>query len=298
MINVVGSVDEDGHYHVESVARALVQLGAPGATQTKVQLELLDTNGRKLAYGWILANVPQANGAGPCHCGGQGTPGAPPSPPFHFEARLPYHDDGVALRIREGEAVLWERRAFHVHPSVTIEECQITEQGELQLRWSSEVDPESTPEFWVQWARERSEDWHGLAVGLRDHATTLKATALPPGKHQIRVSLHDGFTSAFATDFVNVPDRGPTVSILHPVQDAALNGSQGLLLWGRAVESDGSFLDDTQLEWWLNGEKVGIGGELSLSSRDVSDGKMEAELVATSASGQSARKVQFRVMST
>ncbi len=287
MLTVLGRVDEDGKAHIQSVTRASLQSLQTAGQRTSIQLELLDAKGGKLAYGWLHASVPEASCAG---CGGLGAsaPGENPAGPYLFEARLPWREDGFELRLREGERVLWARRAYKRKPGLSLRRCAISKTGQLDLAWSVALDPEAVPAIWVQWApaaegkldkeTQWTYPWKGLAVGISGSDTHLSAAHLPAGRIAIRVVLHDGFSSVAVVRELDVPRFGPRVTIVHPCQGSQLVGSQGLSLWGRAFEAGGVAIPDDKLVWRLDGKIVGRGKSLHFRANEVKAGSHEASI--------------------
>lgn len=304
ILTVLGRVDEDGQAHVESVTRASLQSLATTGLRTMTQLELLDAEGGKLAYGWLHASVPDAACAG---CGGGRALGAssaePPVGPYLFEARLPWREGGVELRLREGERILWQRRAYKRKPSLSLRRCALSKAGQLDLGWTAALDPEAQPAIWVQWAPVSTEKlskeaqwtypWQGLAVGVSGSEARLSAAHLQAGRIAIRVILHDGFSSVGVVRELEVPRFSPRVTIVHPREGAQLAASQGLSLWGRAFEAGGVAVSDEKLVWRLDGKIVGRGKSLQLTAAQVKSGDHEATLVVEGGGKAAQARVKF-----
>ena len=246
--------------------------------------------------------MPEASCAG-CGGPGAGAPGEIPTGPYLFEARLPWREDGFELRLREGDRILWARRAYKRNPSLSLRRCAISKSGQLDLAWSATIDPEAVPSIWVQWApvaegkldkeAQWTYQWQGLAVGISGSEARLSAAHLPAGRIAIRVVLHDGFSSVAVVRELDVPRFAPRVTIVHPREGEQLAGSQGLNLWGRAFAAGGLAIADDKLIWRLDGKVAGRGKSLHFRADEVKAGSHEASLAVEGEGKAAQARVKF-----
>ena len=147
---------------------------------------------------------------------------------------------------------MWVRRAPERAPEVGEVRGEADKDGTVALRWSYWVATEE-PETWVQWSPD-GEHWRGLIVGLSGSEPSLPVEGLPAGPVQLRVLVHDGFSTAVSDPVeIEVPERGPVAAILHPRDGQTLLAGRPMQLWAAATDQADEPLDD---------ERVGSGAEV------------------------------------
>jgi hypothetical protein len=235
-------------------------------------IEVLDAEGVRLAAA-SLRGVSEAG----CGCGcGYGDGGAAagaerslasqdPAARIRFDAYLPALSNAARLRIRRGDAVLWERARPSTPPQVAMSRPTVGRNGMLSVAWKSTVDKTAEPEVWLQWQRADDNEWRALRVGVRGNSAQISLDCLPSGSMRVRALLHDGFTTASAESrLVKIPARAPQAGIIHPADDTAAPPASPMLLWGYAAGCDGQTLPGESLTWKLNGKVIGTGRTLPI----------------------------------
>lgn len=259
IISITGIVQSATSLDVATVARVSAVPTLTG-TETAMTAALLNEEGEQLAEGRVV----RLTAHGDCGCGDHDSKAE--SGPYNFQAFVPDVALGAALVIRDanGEEI-WARRAPEHPPRVGDVSAEVGKDGMLALQWQQEVAGEQ-PEAWVQWSAD-GEHWRGLTTGLVDNAAILPLEGLPAGAVQLRLLVHDGFSTATSEPVdVDVPERGPIAAILHPRDGQTLIAGQTMQLWAAATDQAGEPLDENASRWELDGERVGTGREVWLTA--------------------------------
>src|SRR5262249_21781109 len=156
------------------------------------------------------------------------------------------------------------------------------------LDWNSRVDPEAEHDatIWVQWQHRGERSWHGLAVGLCGKEARISVQHLPGGPVRFRLLLHDGFSTASAdSEFMNLPQRGPHVAIMHPLENSEFTPDQPVMAWVSTHGHDGTEIPEGQINWLLDGKPVGSGTQRMLPL--LERGNHSLEVIVKDNQGQS-----------
>jgi Peptidase M66 len=255
IISVTGIVHAADDIEVMTVAR-VEAAGSPAGERTALTVQLLNEDGRVVSAAPLMRL--RTHGDCGCGCGGEdGDEGAE----YAFQAYLPNLERGAALRIREGEKTVWERRAPDGPPEIGRVSPDIDGEGRLRLHWETDADDEGA-ETWVQWSDDRGETWQGLTTGLRGRDAAVDLAGLPSGDVQVRLLVSNGFDTTVSRPIrVPVPDRAPDVVILAPADGDMLITGRPMRLWAQASEPDGTPLDEASGQWSVDREDAGTGFE-------------------------------------
>lgn len=278
IISITGIVYPANEIDVATVARVSAATAIDGVA-TDLTAVLLGEEGERLAEG----RVTRLTQHGVCGCGDDhdGDSG-----PYNFQVFISDVARGSALVVlnAEGEEV-WSRRAPKQPPRVGEVSAEVSKDGTMELRWDYEVAAEES-ETWVQWSDD-GEHWRGLAVGLVESGVSLPLEGLPAGKVILRVLVHDGFSTAVSEPAeIDIPERPPVASIMHPRDGQRLLAGRPMQLWAAVADQAGQPLDDDVCKWILDGDGVGEGKEVWLEA--PRPGEHELTLVAV-APGEDAR---------
>lgn len=269
VIFVRGVVDIRGVVHVHSIARLMADPQLDGlATDWSVQL--MSESGVVASRAHLIRVDSHGDG---CECGPEAHEGNVHLLPFEFHAMLPDVEPGSALQIIDPQGNdSWERIAPDRPPAFEAAHARVA-RNVLQLGWAlgSEVN-----DVWAQWSQDGAL-WHGLAVGLTDGAK-LPLTGLPPGRVQVRLLAHDGFSTAHSEAMeIDVPEQAPEVAIVYPSDSQTVLAGTVMEVVGSAVGQAGDPIEDGLLEWALDGERIGSGRVASLT---LEPGEHELSLTA------------------
>lgn len=289
-ISITGNVDNDGAIHVQTVARIETTLDLSDAVPTDAVAELLDESGEVVASAPVYALPQDTQTERSCGCGSDG---AVDEPPYAFQALLADRAPGAELRIRDGEAVRWDRSASEFEPTVAEVEAAVDAEGQLSMEWVAESAGEERPEFWVRWSDDEGETWNVLTVGLDEPSLTIDGGHLPAGPVVFEVLVHDGFyTATTVSDPIAVPSRPPSVEITHPTVDEAVHPDAPLRLAAMS-ESGARGTPDDAYVWFLDGEEVATGRDVFVGN--PGRGEHEVTLRVETDAGEATRTVEFEV---
>lgn len=275
VIAISGIVHGPGKVEVRSVAR-VAAAGSPPGARTKLVAALVGGDGDVLARG-VLRRL-SAHGGG-CSCGegdghAHGDDGEDEAQ-YAFEVYLPDVDLGDALVIEEGDERLWERRRPDARPEVGRVDADVSDEG-LVLRWDAleskprgsggrrsaakEADGNDATDTWVQWSSDDGVTWFGLTTGLAGRDAVLDIGGLPAGPVLVRVLVNDGFSTAASDPVrVEIPERGPTASILHPDEGGIYMAGGTIRLWAAVNDGGGHPIPDAWCRWLLDGREIAQG---------------------------------------
>ncbi|MCX2966874.1 hypothetical protein [Gordonia aquimaris] len=257
----------DGAVSVVSVTRLEVE-GAARGRDTGLRMHLVDGDG-------IASSAPVMRRVAFADCGcGDDSDSA--EPPYWFTVFLPDVTDGTAIRLVDGDEVLWERQATDAPPRVSGLRAH-TDESHLALDWTLEARSDDV-KVWAQWACGDDDTWQGLSIGLRDDHATVPLTGLAAGPIRVRLLAHDGFYSTVSEPVsVDVPELPPTVVIIDPRADIYYPNGR-ILLNGTITDNAGVPLDGAELQWQIDGEPVGRGRQIRVEV--PSPGRHEVTLAA------------------
>ncbi len=277
IISITGIVHSASELEVTTVARVSAAPGIDGVA-TDLTAVLLDEKGERLAEGRVV----RLRDHGGCGCGGDDDD----SGPYNFQVFISDVAPGSSLVILNGDGEeVWTRRAPERPPRVEEVLAEVSKEGTVELRWDSEVAGEAS-EAWVQWSAD-GEYWRGLAVGIVESGVSLPLEGLPAGGVLLRVLVHDGFSTAVSKPVeIDVPERPPVASIMHPRDGQTLLAGQPMQLWAAATNQAGEPLGDDVCKWILDGNDVGTGKQVWLPA--PRPGEHEVTLVVI-APGEDAR---------
>lgn len=205
-----------------------------------------------------------------CGCSNSDSAKMDPFVSKQFNAYLPVLPNAAIFRICKDDKVLWERAKFAVLPEVKITRCIITEKRELAITWKSNADEAALPNFSVQWRNSKPGKWKALLAGIIENKISIGFQYLSIGDIEIRVCLHDGFSSVYSNMYsIEIPPSPPQVAIINPVNEMLVNSESAILLWGYAVDCHGQNLPDNAMTWYLNGKVIGTGSILPMPMKSL-----------------------------
>lgn len=297
-VSITGYVTEADEVVVETVARVRTRADVFDGIPTTMRAELLES-GEVVAGATVFAMRQEAQQSTGRDCNGCGT--APDKPPFSFHALLADRVPGDEIRITEGGTVRWRRRAPDEEPNVEAFEIGV-EDNTLDVEWKALTHTDVEPEAWLRWSDDDGETWHALTVGIHDERTTVDVTHLPRGPVRFQLLVHDGF---FTTDAVSgsiqLPERAPSVTIMHPQESDVVVADAPLRLWGIA-DFDGEDPPEGVYEWRIDGEVVAEGSDVwidppepgthEVALRATAEDRTVVEHVSVTVEGTAANSVQ------
>jgi hypothetical protein len=252
-ITLLGSVSRKREVDVTSLVRVPTRELTMSGVKTPLVVQLMGEDG-EVASSAPVFTMPAHEGTG-CGCGGGGGKKKTAEPPYAFIAALPDVTEGSAIRICDGDTVVWERKRPRTSLTLGSVRASVRKDG-LYVSWDFEKKSATTNyEVWLRW----SEDgvvWHGLAVGLSGNAATVDPSVIPAARVKVQVVAHDGFRSVAAeTEPIDLPERAPHLAIIHPADGQTLQSDRPLHLWGA---SSGVKVADEPV-WYVDGDEVGKG---------------------------------------
>lgn len=246
VISLIVQVDEGRVTDLVQVARTKVNPQLSSAGPTPFVANLRDADGQVIAGGDLVRLTTAA-----CGCGGGGSD----RPPNRYVAQafLPDIAPGASLDITTDGETVWRRDAPAHPPQVTLAQPTVDPTGVVNLAWEAS---DSATEFWLRWSAD-GESWESADIDLAGRELQLDAGRLPTGDGYLHMVAHDGFHSATsAPERIRIPDRDPTVAILHPRDGYTYPAGQELRLWASIT---GGARDPRDAVWTIDGTEVGRG---------------------------------------
>jgi hypothetical protein len=290
VISIIGTIT-DGDLNVRHIARTVARPHVDGGAGTAMIARLMGKDGEVLARGAVMRLVSKAS----CGCDCDGKSGSEPDAgPYLVQAFIPDVDGGATLEIRENKDVIWSRSAPPRPVAIDDFRCGLLRKGHLSASWRAKSYSD-TVEFWLRWSLD-GETWRALATGLTGNKAAVDVGHLPPGRLLVQLIAHDGFYSTASENVeVQVPERGPEVSILHPRSTRTYVEGQTLRLVCAATSADGSIVDPQGCVWTLNGSKeIGRGIEAWIEAPKA--GKHRAKVTVQDSHGTTEAVVRFETI--
>jgi hypothetical protein len=248
LISIIGVLHSERELEVTSVMRVDTRPAPVGGRAGRLSAVLVDREGQVLSRAPVHELRSQAN----CGCGNEGGGGGGEGRfPMLVQALVPDVGRGAAIVVRRGEDELWKREAPRRAPRVRTFSARAGSES-IALSWEVEAE-NGDPEVWVQW-RERGEraDWRALATGLTGGKAEVPVSLLPPGACSLRLLAGDGFhTSVSKQVRVRVPDRGPDVAILAPLDGEPFVAGRPMRLYGAVTGLGGAEHEQAESARWL-----------------------------------------------
>lgn len=286
MISLIVRVERGQVAEVTHVARTRMYAQMERTGSTPFTVQLLGEGGRVLAEAPLLRLETGAC----CGCGDSYGDGGEPR---HYlaQALVPDVAPGAAIVISDGEEAVWERKAPAEPVRVEGFEAFVDSDGGLQAQWSAA--PEAA-EYWLRWSAD-GETWRLLAAGLTGNKARLEANTLPTGKVLLQLVAHDGFfSSASEPVVVELPERPPSVAILHPVDGHTYMAGQSLRLWGSVAGREGEVFSGKRAVWLLDGQEAIARGLDARATLEPGDHKLT--LLVESETGRAEATIAVSVL--
>ncbi len=263
VISILGVIHRPGRVEITSVMRIDAEPTIRGGRQSNISAQLVASDGRVVSESAVYEL--RAYACGTCGCKDQ----AGVSYPLMFQVFLTDVDEGAALRLMEGDKMLWQRSAPKTRPRVSGFTAKLRRQREtarskmparllLDLNWEARCSGETESEAVVQWSADRGKNWYALGSLLRGGAATVDVGSLPAGRVDLRLLISDGFyTARGKMTSVKIPLQALAVSIMSPRPGGTVVAGQTMRLWGAVttgrVEEDHS---KAKVTWAIDGKKV------------------------------------------
>ena len=288
VISVIGVIHNETQIEIKSVMRLDANTTTQTSRLTEYIAELVGIRGNVVARAQIYALAPYGN----CGCGCDDE-GGKQKYPYVFQAFLPDTETGVEIIIRSGEKTIWSRKVSDSEPKVTHFRAHVSD-GELFLQWEVDAKCES-PEIWVQWRKRESEIWQALSTNPGNHKTSFDLSLLPSGLIELRLLISDGFSTGQSERVVvEVPERPPVVSILHPRERQTIPVGTTIHLWGAAQGSNQEEIEDQSASWVLDGREIEIGFDAFIEAPEA--GEHNLYFIVSTQKGRSEKGITFRTI--
>ncbi|HKT79988.1 MAG TPA: hypothetical protein VJP86_07180 [Vicinamibacterales bacterium] len=297
LISVLGVIHGAKEVEVTSVMRVDAEPAIRGGKATGLSVQMVGADGRVLGQG--VVHQLRAHACG-CGDGDEKTTAYP----LTFQAFLPDLKEGAALRLIDGDNVLWDRKAPASRPRIQSFQARVrrrrtgrgaaANQGPtIEAAWEARCRGEGEPEAVIQWSSDRGENWYALGSMLRGNAAALEAGSLPAGRVDLRLLVSDGFyTARSKTVAVNLPPQPPTVSIMAPVAGGSVMAGGSMRLWG-ALTVPGTAIDLRKVKAIWSIDEKEVANELDAFVTAPRAGKHRARLVVSMQRQRVAVSVDF-----
>jgi hypothetical protein len=300
VISIIGVIHAPGRVEVTSVMRVDAETAIRGGRPTTMSVELVGGDGRVVTRGSVYAL--RSNACGTCGCkDDQGN-----SYPMGFQAFVADVTEGAALRLTDGEAVLWDRRAPAMRPRVSTFTARVRRPKAakgtaapgvvIEATWDARSRGETESESAIQWSNDRGRTWYALGSMLRGQQATLPASSLPSGRVDLRLLVSDGFyTARSKTVSVTLPAQPPVVSIMAPSTNGTVVAGRTMRLWGAVVVPEaGVEMERIKAAWSIDDKPVAE--DLDVFVVAPKAGKHRARLTVTIQGRRTAVSVDFQTV--
>ena len=264
---------------VTSVSRLETRALSHGGAATAFTAELIDEDGGLIAADTAYAfgseggcggaghGYSSKGGGGDCGCGCGGDDRLDPKRPVLLRAMVPDVAPGAGLRLRDRDGeIVWKRKRPARAPKLTrVEASYDGKSGEIALRWKASVDAKAKDHAFValRWSADDGKTWRALQTGLTEESAQIDPANLPGGAIRFEIRLSDGFDTVVAqTDAVELPQRPPSVAILHPADGGSVPRDRLMHLRATLDAPGGAPQDGAALVWSIDGKEVGKGADL------------------------------------
>ena len=298
VISLIGIVHAENQIEIKSAMRLEAVREVQNGSATELIAELVGAEGQ------VLADAPlyslRAESQGGCGCGES----SHSRYPFLFQGFLTDLEAGVLLRLRRGDQEMWSRRAPASQPQTVSFKARVAKgqgrrgekkEDQILVEWQIESAGEQQPEAWLQWSNDRGKTWRALATGLHAASTALEVGLVPSGRVLLRLLASDGFyATASRPVAVQIPKRGPAVSVLAPRPEETSAAGEDMRLFGVATRSNGEPAADKNARWLLDGKAVGRGLDLFITAPPAGEHNLT---LAVSADGKKAEhSIKFQTV--
>jgi hypothetical protein len=186
-----------------------------------------------------------------------------------FQAFVADVKEGAALRLTDGEKILWDRRAPATRPRIASFKARVRRAAvsrgsaalpgvAIEATWDARCRGEVESEAVIQWSNDRGKTWYALGSMLRGQDAILAASSLPSGRIDLRLLVSDGFyTARSKTISVTLPSQPPMVSVMAPSPGGTVVAGRTMRLWG-AVTVAGTSVDMEKVKatWSIDDKEV------------------------------------------
>ena len=215
--------------------------------------------------------------------------------PWVFQALIPDKERGTALCLHNEDRELWRKEAPESPPSAADVSAHVDRRGNVHVTWKLPRG-EQDNEVWIRANATKRQMPQILHVAHGSGKVQLGPDQLSPGKLKIDAVVQNGFdrvTSKPVT--IDVPDRPPSVAILHPFQDRTVIADRTLRLHGMATSADGTPVDPQKCFWRVGRKKVSRGLDAYVQAPPTGD--HDVTLVAKDDGGSSEQTVRIHCVS-
>ena len=234
IVSIIGVMHSENEVEIQSVMRLEAVPLVDNGVKTGMMAELIGSKGKVIAS----APVYRLRTHSMSHCGCDEDSGDEENFPYLFQTFIPNAGEGEGLRIRDGEKVVWHRPAPSEKGSLAGFRARVREDL-LVVEWQFRAAGEVEPEFWLQWSNDEGKTWNALATSMHGEKAEVNISGLPSGDVAVRLLASDGFSTTVSEHVhIDVPSRGPVVSIMHPREGQTLMAGQPMRLLGMVSERD------------------------------------------------------------
>lgn len=169
-------------------------------------------------------------------------------------------------------------------PSGGIGAVSVTGGLDVPLRLA---DPDGDPVLgYLQYRPRPDAAWTTVAARVTGDVATNGLQSLPAGdRGQLRLLATDGWSTTQAVaEGVVIPEKGPTVGVLGPVEGDVRPAGHPLVLTGQAVDAEDGVLDGRSVVW-TSDRDGGIGSGAAMTVSDLSVGDHVLTMTATDTKG-------------
>lgn len=270
IISIIGVMHSENEVEIQSVMRLEAVPLVDNAVKTGMMADLIGLKGKVIAS----APVYRLRTHSMSNCGCDGDSDDEEHFPFLFQTFIPNPGEGEGLRIRDGEKVFWHRPAPSEKGSLGGFRARVREDM-LVVEWQFRASGEVESEFWLQWSNDEGKTWNALATSMHGEKAEVDISGLPSGDVALRLLASDGFSTTVSEHVhIDIPSRGPVVSIMHPREGQTFMAGQPMRLLGMVSDATGEEVEVKEVRWHLDRRDVSTNLDDFVSAPPAGDHKL------------------------
>ncbi len=303
VISIVGLYNKEREIEVHSVMRIFALPTINDAVKTNYLVTLWGNRGEILAQAPIMRLKTHGHGCG----SNEEKNSTNYNKSFAFQALLPDVAPGSLLNIvkrrndddDEGSDVeVWSRSAPDVLPKIESFWVEVSEEKIVAL-WKGQFSSRYGTRFSLQFSKDEGRSWNSLAVGIEKSLYEFDLKSIPSGNIVFRLYAHDGFfTSHLESDYFQIADHYPIISILHPQESSTLVSGMPMRLWAVINTSTNPGLKINKYTWKIDDDEILDAYDIDTWITAPAQGNHKCTLLVEHEIGESMVTTQFTTINS
>lgn len=258
VISIVGIYNKDHQIEVHSVMRIFALSTMNDVVKTNYLAILRGNRGEIIEQAPIMRLKTHGYG-----CGSDEENSTNNDKSFAFQALLPDSEPGSSLNIvkrmtedSDSDEEVWSRSAPAIPPKIESFLVEISSKKAV-AQWKAQFSSLYHTSFSLQFSKDEGRSWNSLVVGLEKSEFEFDLENIPSGNIVFRLYAHDGFFSSYLeSDYFQIADHYPIISILHPQGYSNLVSGMPMRLWATINTSTNPNLKIHKYTWKIDDDEI------------------------------------------